>query len=388
MLLTFLVAYAAALIATPLAIRVARRTGFLDRPVGYKGHGRPTPYLGGSAVLVGFLAGGFFQGALANRLVPLLACAVLIWIVGTVDDAVPLRPWVRVLAEAGAATLLWMGDLGWSLFPEAPVLDLLVTIVWIVAVVNAFNLMDNQDGAATTVAAVSAGGIALLSLDSGTEALTALAVSLCGACVGFLHFNLTRPARIFLGDGGSMLLGFLVALLAMRTTEASGTEGIEILPAILLVGLPLLDMALVMVSRTRRGLSVVTGGRDHTTHRLLRMLGSPRWVALALALAQAALCAAAIGLLGWDREAMIAGVVASLLLGALTIAILELPMFSSERAAGVDSRSALAPGGSGYSPPSSSGADHEETRTGRSTSTPWSDGATSGRSAPSTKLGP
>jgi UDP-GlcNAc:undecaprenyl-phosphate GlcNAc-1-phosphate transferase len=332
LLAVFLVAYVAVLAATPVAIRIARSTGFLDRPRGFRGHTNPTPYLGGAAVFFGFLAGALVHGTLWDSdLNTLFAGAAVLWLVGTVDDRVALGPWVRVLAEVTVGVLLWNGGLGWSLFP-GDVADLIVTVLWIVGLVNAFNLMDNLDGAASTVGAVSAAGIALLTVSQGPEMLTALAVAVSGACIGFLHYNLARPARIFLGDGGSMLLGFLVAALAMAAWRENVMEGVDFLPAIMLAGLPVLDMTLVIVSRRRRGVSVATGGRDHTSHRLLAKLGSPWRVALALGLAQGALCLAAIEMMSWERQAVLAGATVCFLLGVATIALLESPLFRPDYA--------------------------------------------------------
>ena len=169
-----------------------------------------------------------------------------------------------------AAAILWQGDLGWTLFAN-DLANLAVTVLWVLGIVNAFNLMDNLDGAAATVAGASAAGIALLAAYEARGRSRAL----CGgvrACAGF-HFNLTRPARIFMGDGGSMLLGF-VAALAMAVWRLNGMAGTAFPPAILLAGLPIFDMTTtVIVSRLRRG-APAQGGRDHTTHRLLPIIGS------------------------------------------------------------------------------------------------------------------
>jgi UDP-GlcNAc:undecaprenyl-phosphate/decaprenyl-phosphate GlcNAc-1-phosphate transferase len=327
LLAVFIVSYIVALAATPVAIRIARSTNFLDRPRGFRAHVRPTPYLGGAAVFVGFLAGALVQGTLWDSdLTALFGGAAVLWLVGTVDDRVALGPWVRVVAEVTAGILLWNGGLGWSLFP-GQVADLIVTVLWVVGLVNAFNLMDNLDGAAGTVAAVCAAGIAFLTLSEGPAAITALAVAVSAACVGFLHYNLARPARIFLGDGGSMLLGFLVAALIVAAWRENVMEGVDFLPAIMLAGLPVLDMTLVIVSRKRRGVSVATGGRDHTSHRLLVKLGSPARVALALGLAQGALSLAAIEMMSWERQAVLTGVTVCFVLGVATIALLESPLF-------------------------------------------------------------
>ena len=156
-------------------------------------------------------------------------------------------------------------------------------------------------------------------------------MALCGACVGFLYFNLTRPARIFLGDGGSMLLGFLVAALVMAVWRLNVMIGPAFLPAILLVGLPILDMTLVIVSRSRRGAAVGKGHRDHITHRLLPKLGST-W---ALARDAGARSGRAVARRdradGAEREAILAAAGVAFVLGLVTIAILEAPWFHPDR---------------------------------------------------------
>ena len=251
--------------------------------MGYKAHAEPTPYLGGGVLLTGFMAGALVYGAVGDSaLTAIFVGAAVMWLVGTLDDRFLLGPRVRVLAEVAVGVLLWDAGLGWSLFP-GDVADLVVTVLWVVGIVNAFNLMDNVDGAAGTVGGVCAAGVALLAAQEGPEALSALAVALCGACVGFLCSNLTRPARIFLGDGGSMLLGFLVAALVMAVWRLDGMIGAAFFPAIMLVGLPILDMTLVIVSRSRRGAEVGKGHRDHITHRLLPRLGSTWALAATLA---------------------------------------------------------------------------------------------------------
>lgn len=329
MLAALLASFLVALLVTPLAIRIASRTGFLDQPRGYKSHAAPTPYLGGAVVLAGFLAGAIAGAAIGeSHLVSLFIGAAFLWIVGTADDRVSLGAGARVLAEVLAAVALWQGGLGWSLF-GGEVADLLVTILWVVGLVNAFNLMDNLDGAAATVSAVCALGIAGLAAQNDVDSLSALALAVAGGCAGFLRYNLTRPARIFLGDGGSMLLGFLIAALSMATWRESALDGVDLLPIIMLAGLPVLDMTLVIVSRLRRGAPVGKGGRDHITHRLMSKLGSARLVALTLAVAQAALCLVAIELTGWGEGAVLVTSGVAFVLGLVTVAILELPTFTS-----------------------------------------------------------
>jgi UDP-GlcNAc:undecaprenyl-phosphate/decaprenyl-phosphate GlcNAc-1-phosphate transferase len=290
----FVLALAAAFAATPLAIAVAGRTQFHDLPVGYKGHGRPTPYLGGAAVLGGFLAAAGLLGGEFARLSPIVVCTCALWVLGTVDDRIGLAAWPRLVAECVAAIVLWSTGLGWNVFPGGEA-DLALTIVWVVGLVNAFNLIDNMDGAAATLAAVTSAAMGALALVEGDVALAILVFGLAGACLGFLPYNLSSPARIFLGDGGSLPIGFVVAasLMALPMAPELGFE--HVLAAVLLAGVPVLDTALVSVSRRRAGLSVLTAGRDHLTHRLQTRLGTPQTVALSLGVVQAGLGAVAIG---------------------------------------------------------------------------------------------
>jgi UDP-GlcNAc:undecaprenyl-phosphate GlcNAc-1-phosphate transferase len=159
---------------------------------------------------------------------------------------------------------------------------------------NAFNLMDNMDGAAGTTASVSAMGAGALALIIGDGALTALCFAIAGACAGFLPHNLAGPARSFMGDGGSLPVGFVVAsaVMAAAAENSPGLSGLVV--AALLVALVILDSTLVTVSRSRGRRQVLVGGRDHLTHRLVRRLGSPRRVALGLAVAQLSLSAVTV----------------------------------------------------------------------------------------------
>jgi UDP-GlcNAc:undecaprenyl-phosphate/decaprenyl-phosphate GlcNAc-1-phosphate transferase len=328
--LAFAIGFGAALITVPLAIRVAWRTNFLDHPVGYKKHARPTPYLGGVAVMLAFLPASLLLGGGASQFGVIVVCALGLSLVGAVDDRVGLGPLPRVAAEIAAATAIWSAGLAWYV-SESEMVNLLVAIVWVVGVVNAFNLMDNLDGAAGTIGAVSAAGAGALAAIEGGPLLGALALSLSGACTGFLPFNLDRPARVFLGDGGSMPIGFVVAAVVMGISEHAGLGQSVIVAAALFVGLPALDTVLVVISRTRRGAAVLSGARDHLTHRLLGRLHTPRAVALALGLTQAALCLVGLVLFQAAVAAVFAFGAMYFALGCAAILVLE-SSYTSEAA--------------------------------------------------------
>lgn len=279
--------------ATPLAISLASRLEFYDQPAGYKAHARPTPYLGGAAVSAGMIIALLLTAGNSFKTMPLIVGVALLWLVGTVDDRRTVSPLLRVLVEVGLGWLTWRAGLGWRLHMGAGV-DLAMTCLWLVAVINSFNLFDNMDGAASTMALAVSAGAALLGLAHGDAWLAVGAASLGGACLGFLPHNVSLPARIFLGDGGSMPVGYVAAVLVMVAASNSVGAWQSLLVALLLVGLPALDTTLVIVSRRRRGVPVMAGGKDHLTHRARRCMPSARSVALTLGGVQAVVSVLAV----------------------------------------------------------------------------------------------
>lgn len=323
-LLGVLCASVAVYLLTPVAIRVAGRFEFYDKPAGYKGHSAPTPYLGGAAVMAGFLL-ALLTASLAvdaRRTLPLAGGVALLWLVGTIDDRRGLSPALRVAVELALAGMLWGLGLGWDLGLGFGV-DLLLTSVWIVGVVNAFNLFDNMDGATSTMALVIAGAVALLGLLEANVWLAATAAALAGSCLGFLPHNMASPARIFLGDGGSMPLGFAVAALVMVGTSGAVPAWQALVVGLLLVGIPALDTALVVVSRRRRGIPILTGDRRHLTHRTQRRVRTARLVAMVLGAAQAIVAALAVFSAEGGSSVTLMAVLAYLLAAGTTIVLLE-----------------------------------------------------------------
>jgi UDP-GlcNAc:undecaprenyl-phosphate GlcNAc-1-phosphate transferase len=317
----FAIAGALAYLATPYAIALADRLQFYDKPAGYKGHLRPTPYLGGIAVMAALVVALCIAAGAWEKTAPMLGGVVILCAIGTIDDRRSLSPAIRVAVELALGVLVWATDLGWHLHAGAAV-DLTLTCLWLVAVVNAFNLFDNMDGAASTMALVVSAGAALIGIVHVDVWLAVGAACMCGACLGFLPRNISVPARIFLGDGGSMPMGFVVAVLV---TVAAGTAHVawrSLLVALLLIGIPALDTSLVVVSRRRRGVSVLTGGRDHLTHRARQLLPSARAVAMLLGAIQAGLSVVAV--LATRGEASVVVVSASVYLLAAGSAIVLL----------------------------------------------------------------
>jgi UDP-GlcNAc:undecaprenyl-phosphate GlcNAc-1-phosphate transferase len=206
------------------------------------------------------------------------------------------------------------------------VINVALTVFWVVGLINAFNLMDNMDGSCATVTIIAAGGAGLIAALEGRAVVAGLAFGLAGAAAGFLRWNLARPARIFLGDGGSMVAGFLVAALVMGVARRSADGDAGLLLGALLVGVPILDVTLVSISRWRRGVTLTTGGVDHLTHRIALVRRSPRAVAATLAAVQLGLCALAIA-----GHALGPGVLAGLAFAAFVTGVAAIAVLDTAR---------------------------------------------------------
>ena len=255
-------------------LRFALRRGVLDRPGAHKSHVAPTPYLGGLAMVAAFTA-AVLLAAVARRdpggfaqLAVILGVALLIAVVGLVDDLKGLGVVVRFGAQFAAALALWGAGVRVELSGRVA-LDLVITVVWIVGITNAMNLLDNMDGLSASIATVAALAFGLLGALNGQFLVAALAFALAGCAVGFLRQN-RPPARIYMGDAGSLFLGVMLAALGILLRFDAPPFNAAVVP-ILVLTVPVLDTTLVTVTRIRRGVSPFQGGRDHSSHRLVRL---------------------------------------------------------------------------------------------------------------------
>jgi UDP-GlcNAc:undecaprenyl-phosphate GlcNAc-1-phosphate transferase len=293
--ISFTGALVVALALTPLAAKLALRFGVLDRPAPNKAHIRATPYLGGLAVAVGvIIVGGLTAGA-SGQFVTVLVAALGLGILGLLDDQRLVGPWIKLLVEVSAGVALWLVGVRAGLFGVAA-LDLALTVVWVVGITNAINLLDNMDGLASGVTAVSAITFFVISAQAGHFLVGALALAVAGSALGFLFHNFP-PAKIFLGDSGTLLFGFLLAALGLKLDLVGENGFIRSAIPILALGVPIFDMMVVVIARTREGRPIYVGGLDHSSHRLAGRGLSGRAVALLHYAAQIALSALAIALL-------------------------------------------------------------------------------------------
>jgi UDP-GlcNAc:undecaprenyl-phosphate GlcNAc-1-phosphate transferase len=327
--LAFLLPLVATWLLTPVAAAVARRLGIFDHPGPTKFHVEATPYLGGLAVAAGLaVAGGVAAGASGQLLVIMLG-GLALGITGLLDDGWTVRPSVKLLVEGSAGVALWLVGVRAGLFGVAG-LDLLLTVFWVIAVTNVINMLDNMDGLASGVTAIAAGTFFLVSAGQGEYLVGSFALAVAGASLGFLRHNFP-PARIFLGDAGTLMLGFLLAALGLKLDLVGPNGLIRAAVPVLVLGVPIFDAALVIVARFREGRPVYRGGKDHSSHRLVAAGLSPRSVALVTYGAQIGTSALALWLLGASGAAslvVLAGLaVASL--GGLFL-LLSLPTVARE----------------------------------------------------------
>jgi UDP-GlcNAc:undecaprenyl-phosphate GlcNAc-1-phosphate transferase len=277
-----LVALVTAVCLTPLAGRLAVRAGLVAVPHADRWHRREIPLLGGLALVVATLAGVVVGGPVARTVLVLLLCATAVGAVGLYDDARSLRPQTKLILQILIASVLTAVGLQFQGTGIAPV-DMLITLVWMVGITNAFNLLDNMDGLAAGTAAIVAGFRLAFFLADGNAEGAMLSAVILGASVGFLVYNF-QPASIFMGDAGSLFLGFMVAGLSLvggGFSYSRGTALVLVLPVLVLL-VPIFDTTFVTISRVLAGRPVSQGGRDHTSHRLVALGMSERQAVLIL----------------------------------------------------------------------------------------------------------
>jgi UDP-GlcNAc:undecaprenyl-phosphate GlcNAc-1-phosphate transferase len=259
--------------------RVALRYGVVDSPnEAHKSHKEPVPYLGGVAIVLGVLLitliSSFVSHYSASNIwlaVSVLLPALLLAVVGLIDDIRKLSPWPRFIVQTSVASvsalLLVVTDTLGS--PTGSTLvDVLITILWIVGLANAINFFDNVDGGASGAIAISSGFLALLAAQGGQVLIAALSIVLCGATLGFLVWN-KPPARIYMGDAGALFLGVLIASLSIRLDPNPINRISSFAVPVFLLAIPILDASVAVTKRLKRGVSPFQGGRDHLSHRLM-----------------------------------------------------------------------------------------------------------------------
>ncbi len=262
------------IISTMVARWAALRTGVVAVPRTRDIHLTPVPLLGGVAIYVAFVAASllFNERAYLRELFGILAGATFVALVGLVDDRWDLNVRLKLVGQLVAGGILLLGGTQIQLFAQ-PWLNGLLTLFWVVGITNALNLLDNMDGLSGGIAAIAAAFFLLLAaMNEPRQVLVgAMAAALMGACIGFLRYNLS-PGTIFMGDAGSLFLGFMLAALAIKLRFLSNIPLVTWMVPVCVLGLPIFDTTLVCVSRLRRHVNpFTTAGKDHLSHRLVAL---------------------------------------------------------------------------------------------------------------------
>jgi UDP-GlcNAc:undecaprenyl-phosphate GlcNAc-1-phosphate transferase len=289
--LQFIIIVIFAFLITPLFRKIAKKFNVLDHPGGRKLQSNPVAYLGGLSIVTPITFGSFLvlftslsvdlkQQLFFGLIIP----AIVIAIVGLLDDIYQLPPWPRFISQTAVGILtssvLYLSGSGVEIFSNH-LLNSGATIVWVVTIINALNFIDNMDGLATSISIVASLSLFILSFLNDQYLVAALSLAIFSSCLGFLFWN-KKPASIYLGDAGSLYLGFLLAAISIRIDLDNDSSPIRALVLILILAIPVIDTTQVVVSRITKGKSPFQGGRDHISHLLLHRGLSQRSVVLIL----------------------------------------------------------------------------------------------------------
>ncbi|MBX9658264.1 MAG: undecaprenyl/decaprenyl-phosphate alpha-N-acetylglucosaminyl 1-phosphate transferase [Nitrospiraceae bacterium] len=270
---------------TPVMVQISHHWNLVDIPTERKIHVQPTPRLGGVAVYAGFVGSVLMNSILPDWMTAIVVAGSLLLIVGVIDDIRELPASLKLVAQLVAAGIVIASGKVLTLFPAGGIgeaANVLLTLLWIVGITNAFNFFDGMDGLASGLAILMAGFMGMVAFETDQPGLGWLAMAVIGACAGFFPYNFrgAQPAKIFLGDGGSTFLGFTLACLAVKGNWANHSPMVSFSNPLLIFGVLIYDMIHITVER------VITGkvhsvkewldyvGKDHLHHRLERALGS------------------------------------------------------------------------------------------------------------------
>ena len=285
---------------------LAIKLGAMDRPnMARKIQAEPVPYLGGVAIALGVSTvtfGALFftsnPDVVIERGLVAIIPAIILGLVGLIDDLKSLAPWPRLLIQtivgsAIAFIIVQNGTIGTPFGSSS--LNTFVSIVWIVGICNSINFFDNLDGAASGAVGIAALGVFYIAFDRGQELVSALTIVTAGATLGFLMWN-KSPAKIYMGDAGALFLGVIISVATIRLNPGITPIWQSLAIPVMLLAVPLLDTCVAVFSRLSRGVSPLTGGKDHLSHRLVRAGLSRRRAAVSLWSASGVSAVAAVSL--------------------------------------------------------------------------------------------
>lgn len=268
-ILTFFLALIFSLYGTPVAREAAIKFNIVDRPDGrLKNQAEPVPYLGGLAIYASFLLSLAITFNFSNEVLGLLLSGTIIVLLGLIDDFGVLSPKVKFLGQIIASFVLIKSGIKIDIifFPEW--FDVLLTFLWIIGITNAFNIIDVMDGLSAGIAAIATFILFIVAMINSNLLIAVFTIALTGSLIGFLKYNF-HPARIYMGDTGSMFIGFMIGAISMIGKYTLFNK-IGFLAPLVILGIPIFDTLFVMYIRFRRGLSMFRGSSDHFALRLRR----------------------------------------------------------------------------------------------------------------------
>ena len=275
-IVAFTIALAVAYFVTPHVKNLAIKIGAVDAPDARKVHTKPMARMGGLAIYAAFVIAVLASMYVSREIMGILVGGTVILIVGIIDDLKPLPPRVKLLGQIVAATVLVMFDIRieWLTNPFGDMLyvdyfAIPLTIIWVVSLTNTVNLIDGLDGLAAGVSTIASLTILLVALQQNFVSVAILTAALAGSALGFLQHNF-NPAKIFMGDTGSMFLGYMLAAISLLGAVKSAATIALIVPIVAL-GLPILDTAFAIIRRYMSGKPIFKPDKGHLHHRLLEM---------------------------------------------------------------------------------------------------------------------
>lgn len=258
--------------ALTLAVRtIAVRYGFVAKPKSDRWHKRPTAMLGGVAIFAATVVVYFAFVPQTRESLIVIGASSLLFVVGLIDDLLSIRPYQKLIGQLIGAGILVLSGLTIPITGYA-IVDIWITVFWLIGITNAVNLLDNMDGLAAGISAIAAVSLAMNFAANGLTAELLLVSALIGALVGFLFFNF-NPASVFMGDCGSMFIGFLLSSSVLLNQVGGRSRGLVAILAVpvMILFVPIFDTTFVTVLRKLWGRKASQGGRDHTSHRLVAL---------------------------------------------------------------------------------------------------------------------
>jgi len=274
LVLTFALSLMLSLYGTPVTMKVAERYGILDHPDGkLKRHRKATPYMGGVIVYFAFISPISLLFQFNKELLGLLFAGSILLVVGLFDDLKAITPGIKFLFQVVATYILLKSGIHINLFILPVWLNAALSFLWILTVINAFNIIDIMDGLAASVGVLSCLTIFVISLYNANFLISLISLSLAAALIGFLKFN-WEPAGIYLGDAGSMLIGMIIGALVIMG-DYSKFNDLAFISGILILSVPLFDLVYVIILRLLKGKNPFFGSPDHFTLRLKKKFNLP-----------------------------------------------------------------------------------------------------------------